>query len=229
MTDIFNEIENDIRRDRLDRLWRRFGPAIIVVAVLFVAAIAGWRLYDWYQQEQAQDLGDRFQQALTLSRDGKTAEAEAAMQAIATDASAGYEVLARFAAAGELAAKDSAVAAQRYDALAADNSIEPGLRDLARIRAALLLVDTAPLADIASRIEPLAAPDNPWRHAAREIMALSALRADDGQQAQRWAQELVTDQQAPQGSRARGQILLDLAAEPTGEAGEPAPAIPAQQ
>lgn len=220
MSDIFNEIQNDIRRDRLNDFWRRYGVLLVIGAVIFVGAIAGWRLYEYFGEQNAQAAGDRFQQALTLSRDGKHAEAETAMQQIAADAPSGYAALARFAAAAELAPRDPAVAAQRFDALSREGNVEQGLRDLARLRAAMLLVDTQPPAEIANRVEALAAPGNVWRHTAREIMALAHLRAGDGAEAQRWAQALVSDPEVPQGSRARGQILLDLAAEPMGAAAE---------
>jgi hypothetical protein len=84
------------------------------------------------------------------------------------------------------------------------------------------MVDTAPVPEIAQRVEALAAPGNSWRHAAREIMALAQLRAENRPEAQRWAGALVGDAEAPQGARARGQILLDIAAEPGATAPEPA-------
>jgi hypothetical protein len=242
MADIFNEIEEDLRRERMARLWKRFGPAVVAAAVLIVLGVSGMRAWEWYSAKQAEETGGRFEAALALTRqDNNSAQAEAALDAIAKDAPGGYVLLARFRAASELAVTDKSAAAARFEDIAGDISVPSLARDLARIRAALILVDTGSQADVASRVEPLAATGNSWRHSAREILALAAWKAGNVADTRRWAQELISDAETPQGARARGQLLLDLAsgAELAGspvpapgpvpmpaEAGSPAPAAP---
>lgn len=225
MADIFNEIEEDIRRERMARLWKRFGPLVVVVAVLIVAGVSGWRAWDWYSKKQAEEAGGKFEAALVLAGEGKHAEAEAAFSALAADAPSGYAALARFRAASELALTDKTAAVRRFEELAQDISLPAVTRDLARIRAALILVDTGSEADVASRIEPLAVAGNTWRHSAREILALAAWKAGDVANTRRWAQELITDIEAPPGARGRGQLLLDLASG-ADAAGSPVPSAP---
>ena len=212
MSDIFHEIEEDIRKERMERLWKRYGPYAIAVAVLIVLGVAGWRGWDWYSEQRAREAGASFEQALQLARDGQSAEAVTALNDIAADGPRGHAILARFRAATELAATDKAAALGRFDEIAADISASSGLRDLARIRAGYLAVDSASPADIAARIEPLAAAGNTWRHSAREILALAAWKAGNVEDTRRWAQELVADSETPPGTRARGQLLLDLSA-----------------
>jgi hypothetical protein len=216
MSDIFNEIEEDMRRERMAKLWKRFGPVIVGAAVLIIAGVSGWRAYDWYSAKQAREAGALYSAALQLSADDKQSEAEAALEALAKDAPAGYATLARFRAASELAATDKPAAAERFEAIAQDISVSSLLRDLARIRAALILVDTGSQADVASRVEPLTAAGNGWRHSAREILALSAWKAGNLDETRRWAEELIVDPETPPGARARGQLLLDLAGQPAG-------------
>jgi hypothetical protein len=216
MSDIFNEIEEDLRRERMERLWKRFGPVVVGIAVLIVLGVSGWRAYDWYSAKQARETGGRFAEALQLSSEGKQKEAEAALDALAKDAPTGYAVLAQFRAASELASTDKPAAAARFEAIAQDISVPALLRDLARIRAALMLVDTGSQADVASRVEPLTAAGNGWRHSAREILALSAWKAGNLDETRRWAEELVVDPETPPGARGRGQLLLDLAGQPAG-------------
>jgi hypothetical protein len=212
MADIFNEIEEDLRRERMARLWKRFGPLIVTVAVLIVVGVAGMRAWEWYSAKQAEETGARFEAALALARqDNNSTQAEAALDAIAKDGPAGYALLARFRAAGELALTNKAAAAARFEEIAQDISVPALARDLARVRAALILVDTGSQADVASRAEPLAVPGNAWRHSAREILALSAWKAGNVADTRRWAQELISDAETPQGARAIGQLLLDLA------------------
>jgi hypothetical protein len=212
MSDIFNEIEEDIRKERMEKLWRRYGPFVIAAAVLVVLGVSGWRGWEWYSAKQAEEAGSRYESALVLAREGKAAEAEAALRALAADGPSGYALLARFRSATELASTDKAGAAARFEEIAQDISVPSGLRDLARIRSALLLVDTGSQSDVASRVEALAVAGNAWRHAAREILALAAWKAGNAADTQRWAQELIADPETPPGVRARGQLLLDLAA-----------------
>lgn len=212
MSDIFHEIEEDIRKERMERLWKRYGPYAIAVAVLIVLGVAGWRGWEWYSAQRAREAGASFEQALQLAREGRSAEAETALRDLAANGPAGYAALARFRAATELAATDKAAALGRFDEIAADISISSGLRDLARIRAGYLAVDSASPAEIASRVEALAAAGNTWRHSAREILALAAWKAGNADDTRRWAQELVADPETPSGTRARGQLLLDLSA-----------------
>lgn len=224
MSDIFHEIEEDIRRERMARLWKRFGPFIIAVAVVIVVGVAGWRGWEWYSAKQAREAGGRYEAALDLAREGKSAEAQAAFDALVADAPGGYALLARFRAATATAATDSAAAAAQFEEIAQDISVPQRLRDLARIRAALLLVDTGSQSDVASRAEPLAVAGNPWRHSAREVLALAAWKAGNVADTRRWAQEIISDAETPPGIRARGQLLLDLAAgADTAGAAPPAP------
>jgi hypothetical protein len=222
MSDIFNEIDEEIRREQLHKLWRRFGPLLILLAVLIVIGVAGWRYWEHKTSKDAAAAGERYAAALALAQDGKTAEAEAALKAISADGPQGYRMLARFRAATELAKTDPAGALAGFESISQDSSVSALLRDMARIRAAFLLVDSGSQADVASRVEVLAAPGNAWRHAARELMALAAWKAGDLAETRRWAQELIGDIEAPAGSRTRGQLLLDLASG-ADQAGTPEP------
>ena len=140
------EVDEELRRDQLKSLWMRFAPLIIGVCVLVVALTAGYRGWIWWHERQAAQAGDRFLAAIEQIESGKRAEGEAALQAIATEGGAGYAALARLRLAGEKAgegAKADAIAA--FDTLANDSSVSEPLRDMARIRAALLALDTGDL------------------------------------------------------------------------------------
>ncbi len=211
MTDIFNEIEEDIRRERMARIWKRFGPVIVAVALFIVLGVAGWRGWEWYSANKAQEAGGSFEAAMALSESGDRAKAEEALTALGQSGPSGYALLARFRAATELATTDRAAAAAKFEEISQDISAPALARDLARVRSALILVDTGSQSDVASRVEALSVPGNAWRHTARELMALAAWKAGNAADTRRWAQELVSDIEAPPGARARGQVLLDMA------------------
>jgi len=210
VADIFHEVDEEVRRDQLKKLWDRYSIHLIALAILIVAAIGSWRGYEWWQEKQAATAGAAFESALTLSEAGKHAEAEAAFAKIATEAPAGYRALARFRAASELAQVKPADAAKAYDELAADGSLGATLQDLAAVRAGLLMVDNAPLADMRHRLDPLTEPGRSFRHSARELLALSAWRSHDFTAARRYIDMIATDAETPPGTRARAELLSAL-------------------
>ena len=115
-----------------------------------------------------------FEQAVQLAQAGKHKEADAAFAKIAAGGTAGYRVLARLREAAELAQTDHKAAVAAYDALAADQKVGQVVQDLAAVRAGLLLVDSTPYSELQKRLEPLTASGRPFRHTARELLALSA-------------------------------------------------------
>ncbi len=210
MSDIFREVDEEVRREQLQKLWDRYSLFIIVGAVLIVAGVAAWRGYQWYEAKQAAKAGSAYDAALQLAQTGKHAEAASAFAKLAGDGTPGYRGLARLQEGQQLAANDVNAAVAVFDQVTANSGNPRLLRDVAAIRAAFVLVDTAPFADIARRLEPLAEPNGPMRHSARELLALSAWRNNDMAAARRWAEAALADQDAPADLRARIDILMAL-------------------
>ena len=82
MSDIIREVDEELRRERIEKLWQRYGVYIVAAAFLIVLAVAGWRAWDWYEIREAAKSGARFEAALQLVNDGKRFEAEAAFNII---------------------------------------------------------------------------------------------------------------------------------------------------
>jgi hypothetical protein len=208
MSDIFREVDEEVRRDQAARIWGRYQNLFIGLAVLVIAATAGWRFYDHYRTKQAEEAGAKYQAALALAREGKAAEAEGALERIAKGGPKGYALLARLREAAELSGSDPAAAVKAYDAIAADGTIDPLFQNLARLRAALLRLDEADGKEIEGRLGPMTANDNPFRFSAREALALAALKHDDFDAAGRQLDTIVVDPQAPGAMRQRAEALL---------------------
>jgi hypothetical protein len=212
VSDIFNEVDEEVRREQLKKLWERYSNLIIGLAILVVAAVGAWRGYEFWQARKAAEAGAAYEAALKLSEEGKHYEAEEAFGKLAAQGTAGYRVLARMRQAAELGATDPKAGVAAYDAIAG----EPGpalVRELAAIRAAFLLVDTAKLDEMTQRLEPLTPPNSSYRHTARELLALSAWRNGDAAAARKWAEAAASDPEAPQGVRSRVDVLNSLLAD----------------
>jgi len=210
MSDIFHEVDEAVRREKLEKLWKRYGNYVIAAAVLFVVALGGWRGYQWWEAQKAAKASAAFDAATELADQGKPAEAEAAFARLAADGTAGYRVLARLREAAVLAERDPKAAVAAYDAIANDAPVGRTLQELAGVRAALLLVDSAPYSEMTRRLEPLAQPGEPFRHTAREILALAAFKAGDKAAARKWYDMIASDAETPQSVRTRVDVLMTL-------------------
>jgi hypothetical protein len=212
VSDIFQEVDEEVRRERLKKLWEDYSTIAVAVALLIVIGIGGWRGYQWWHAKKAAEAGGQFEAAVVLSEQGKHEEAEAAFAKIATEGTAGYRALARFRAAEALGQRDPQGAVKAYDALAADGGIGQVLQDLAQVRAGLILTDTAAYAELRARLEPLTATDRPFHHTARELLALAAWRSGDPAATRRWIDLIMTDAQTPANIRSRAEMLMSLTA-----------------
>ena len=210
VSDIFREVDEEVRREQLKKLWDRYGNYVVVAAVLLVAVVAAWRAYMWWEARKAAETGAAFEAATALAEAGKRNEAEAAFAKIAADGTAGYRHLARMREAAELAQSDATAAITAYDQIAADRAVGPVLQDLAALRAGALLIDSGALEEAQRRLEPLAANDRTFRHTAREFLVLAAWRAGDTAAAKRWFDLIMTDAQTPAATRSRVEMLMAL-------------------
>jgi len=212
VSDIFQEVDEEVRREQLKKLWDRYGNYAVAVAVLLIAAVAAWRGYMWWEGKKAAESGAAFEAASTLAETGKRSEAEAAFAKIASDGTSGYRHLARMREAAELAHTDAKAAIAAYDQIAADGTVGPALQDLAALRASVLLIDAGSFEEARRRLEPLAANDRTFRHTAREFLVLAAWRAGDATAAKHWFDLLMTDAQTPPATRSRVEKLMALGA-----------------
>jgi hypothetical protein len=203
VSDIFREIDEELRRDNLLKLWQRFGRyviAAVVLALLIAGGIVAWRNHQ-LTLRQAQSV--RYEAGLALLRQGKDAEAAKIFSSVG-DESGGYGELAVFEGA-DLAAKagDRKTAIADYDKLAASSSTDPQLRDAATLLSVMNgFADSDPKVVI-DRLKPLTDSGNPWRATALELTAAAQLKSGDKTGALGIYKKLADDLAAPEGVRAR--------------------------
>jgi hypothetical protein len=206
---LFREVDEEVRRDRAIRLWRRYWKFVVAgafLAILAAAAVVGWREY---QEAQLRADGERFNQALSELEAGQAAAAADSFAGLASEGTAGYAVLARLREAEALVkAGDKEAAVVVYDRLADDGGADDVYRELAALYAAQLRIDKAPLDEIEQRLAPLATSGTPWRFLAQELLAVANLRAGRTEAARAALAGLAQDPELPFGSRRRVNELL---------------------
>jgi len=210
VSELFDEVDEDVRRDQLKKLWDQYSIYIVAGAFLIIAAVGGWRGYQYLEAKKAAEAGALFDKASELADQNKHAEAEAAFTELAARAPSGYRMLARLRAAAELAQRDQQAAVKRYDDMAADRSIGAPEQDLAKVRAAALLLESSTYPNMLARLEPAAAPGATFRHTARELLALSAWRVSDTTAARQWLDMIANDGDTPPSLRSRAEALQAL-------------------
>ena len=209
MADIFREVDEELRRENFEKLWKRYGKviiALVVVVILAMAAFQGWRAYD-KQRREAQS--DEFAAALATARAGDTAAAANALSELSEPGAAGYPGLAAMERARLLAGSgdlDGAVAL--WDQIAADSGLGSGFREMATLLSVMHQIDEGEPSILRQRLEPLAEAGAPFRGSAWELMAALALRAGDSSAARELYTRISDDLELPSGLRARAAQML---------------------
>ncbi len=233
---IFSEVDEELRRERMRNLWKRFAPFVIgaaVVVVLVVAANEGW---NWYKNSASATASDAFYSAVELADTDQVAQAQEALEAVAADSTGQYPLLARFRQASLLAQDgkaDAAIAA--FDALATEAS-DKSVRELALLRAAFLLADKADVAGVRARVDGLINPENTMSALAQEAVGLAQYAAGDADGARATFEDAMNGVNGAVDASGRlqlyvAQLIAEGAADPnpaaeqeTSEAVEAAPA-----
>lgn len=214
MSDIFQEVQEDLRAERARRFWQRWGVTVGIVALLVAGAAGGWQAWRW-QQARAADAASIAYAAAQRAVEAEGADFAAGARRfaeLATTAPGGYRVMARLRAAALLVeAGDRPGALALWDEVSRDTAADALWRDHAALMWVLHgLMTEAPDA-LAARLRPLLAEGSAWRASARELEALLALRAGDRDGARRLLRALSEDQAAPEGIRSRaGRIAAGL-------------------
>jgi hypothetical protein len=211
VADIFQEVEEDLRRDKALAFWKKYQNHIIGFALIAIAATAGFSGWRYWKQQTIEANGAAYLQALqTLEKDPKAAASQ--LDALAKDGG-GFAVLARFQQADQaLKDGDKAKAAEGFAAIAHDGSVAKALKDLAAVLGGLAWLDAGKPEDAAKLVEPLTGDNQPYRFSALEVQAQAAFAAGDRAKAKKiyeQLKQLSALPNAPQGVSARAQIMLE--------------------
>jgi hypothetical protein len=206
--ELFREVDEEIRQDRYQKIWKRYGTLVVIAVVAIIGATVAFVLWRDAQESAREADSTRFLAAVAQEQAARdTAVAE--LRDIARDGTPGYRFLASLREASLMAdAGNTAEAVAVFDAIAADADLNETYRDMARVLAVSRGLELLAPAEIEQRLAPLNTPDHPFRITAREFLALAAIRAGDDNRARELLQENIDDTQSPPASRDRAIELL---------------------
>ncbi|EME71991.1 hypothetical protein H261_00390 [Paramagnetospirillum caucaseum] len=206
---LIKEVDEDLRQDELNRLWKKHGGLLTAGVVALVLSVAGWQGWKAWDAKQRQAASSRYSETSALVEQGKAGEAAEVLGKLAAEGPKGYRLLADLRRADMAQqAGDFTGAATLYGKIAADSSVDKVYRDMSAIRAAYLILDSGDPAAIEKSVEPLAVESSSWRHSAREILALLALKRGQAPRAAELFAKIAEDAAAPQGLRTRAAEML---------------------
>jgi hypothetical protein len=196
VTDIFHEVEEDVRRERFEKLWKQYGDYAIAAVAAVVIAVAGYKFWQRYEFQQRTVASGRFYAAQELANRGDAVKAAQAYGDIVKTAPSGYASVAQLAQADALySADNTADALAVYKAIAQKK--DSPLADVARLRAAWIEVETQPKSSVETLLAPLTNSTSAYRFMAREILAYADYRAGALAQAQKEFETLASDPNVP--------------------------------
>jgi len=199
LVDVFDEVEEELRRERYQALLRKWGPWVAGAAAAIVLGTAGYQYFTTQAQRTAERASDLYMTASALYEEGDLAGADAQFERLAEDGTRGYVTMALMRRGAIALEQGRTGEAAAFYEQAAERAPESLTRQLARYRAALALFDELSYDDLVMRLEPLTRSPAPLGPLARELMAAAALRDERWDEARRRYALLSVSLDAPQG------------------------------
>lgn len=136
------DLEEQEQLDELKTWWTMYGTIVTGILVAVALAVAGWQGWNWWQRQQSAQASAVFSalQVATAQRDAKRAR-ELAGELIDKYSLTSYAGMGALLAARAQVDAGDAKNARVQLAWAAENAKDPGLRDLARLRLAAVMLD----------------------------------------------------------------------------------------
>lgn len=218
------EVDEELQREQIGQLWEKYSGYVLAGAVAIVLGVGGFKFMESRRLAAQEAEGVRYTAAVKQLVEGKADAATPSLQAVANSGS-GFAALAQLRLAGaDVAAGKPADAVTKFDAVTRLGGIDPMLADFARLQSAMLQLDTAPWGDIQARVVNLTADNNPWRFAARELLGMAALKANNRAEARTQFEKLISDTAVPAGMAERARIVMGSIS--AAELAEKAPVAP---
>lgn len=209
MSDIFREVEEEVRQERLQKWWKKYGNYVVAGVSILVIGVAGWKLWERYDLQQRMKASSQIESAAQMSAAGQSDLAAQAYAQIAKKAPSGYALVAQLNQADELLATGRTNDAVALYMKVAEHD-KAGIGDVARMRAAWAQGDKLSTEELKTLLAPLNDGKSKWRYMARELLAYRALHDNNTAVAGKEFAALAADKDAPTSLRQRADAMATL-------------------
>lgn len=214
MVDIFQEVEDDLRAEKMRRLAVRYGGAAFGIVVLIVGAAGAWQGWRWWQGKQVAQFAEVYVKSVENAQrqHGQAGTLEPMISDLdkcSQTAPRGYRTLANLNSAALKAEKsDEKGALVSWDRVAGDTQASPELRQLATLMWAAHQIDKGDPNQIRPRLEALTTAASPWTPLARELLAVLDVREGKQDGARNELKRITGNSLVPTGLSNRAASLL---------------------
>jgi hypothetical protein len=215
--EFLEEVEKDIRQEKLLQLWRQYGKQITAGVVAIIVVIAAYNLWGQYNRNKQIQMAEKLIAAQELITQGETTKAHAILTSLSEASNSTYRSLGLFQKAALLLQEGSPAklteAIAVYNQLAENKKMDLLWRDLATLLATMASIDLPDVKadDLLAKLEPLTSDQNPWRYLAKEMKGLLLFRKGEKAQSMELFARLVQDSQTPQGISLRSRLMVQIA------------------
>jgi hypothetical protein len=205
------EIDEELRREQLLKLWDQYGVYALAAALLVILGVGGWKYYEYQQAQANQAASVQYIVALGDFAAKRGYDAQKRLEGLAATAPPGYAALARLRLAAYEASEGNTIdALSAYERIAKDEAVDPILQGFAHLQIAMLKFDTEPFSELRNQLSSLATDRSPWRHSARELLGMGAMKAGFEPEARNHFQRLLGDRATPAGIAERARMMVAM-------------------
>ena len=207
-----DEVTEEVRRDRLYALYRKYGW---IAAVLVIVLVGGAALNEWRKsaaRAEAEAAGDVLLAALNHD---SPEERATALAGLPLPEDAGHRAISLMMQAGaEAEAGNIGFAREAFDRVAGDAELPERVRHLATLKSAILSTGEVAPEERVARLSAIAVPGSPYRLLALEQVALAEIELGNKDMALETLTRILQDADVTQDLRRRvSQLIVALGGE----------------
>lgn len=205
------EIDEELKNEKLKKIWDKYGLFIIIFVVLAVSAAVSFETFKAWNEKRNQEFSDTYAYALNLQNQGRYAEAMEVLDKLQKSKKAVYSDIAEIQMANIMMEQNKVEEAIAIlENVVKDEDFNPQMKQIATIKLASYKLDYAPSEEIQSMLAPLVRENGVWTNIAKEMLAMLAVRDGDLDRAKTLYQEISVAANTPETLKARAQDMLNV-------------------
>ncbi len=205
------EIDEELKNEKLKKIWDKYGLFIIIFVVLAVSAAVSFETFKAWNEKRNQEFSDTYAYALNLQNQGRYAEAMEVLDKLQKSKKAVYSDIAEIQMANIMMEQNKVEEAIAIlENVVSDKDFNPQMKQIATIKLASYKLDYAPSEEIQSMLAPLVRENGVWTNIAKEMLAMLAVRDGDLDRAKTLYQEISVAANTPETLKARAQDMLNV-------------------